>query len=61
MNFGCVVRPTAATDAAPSVDTIRVSIIPASVTKKLSSTAGHAMRMASIRKAFLSKAFSDIR
>ena len=46
-NFGCVVRPTAATALAPSVLTIKVSTIPASAIKKDSQTAGHASRIAS--------------
>ena len=46
-NLGCTVRPTAATAVLPRLLTIRVSIILASATKKLSSTAGHAMRRVS--------------
>ena len=55
INLGWVVRPTAATAYVPSVLTIIVSIIPAKATKKLSSTAGQAIRIASKISSFESE------
>ena len=42
-SFGCVVSPTAATEAEPKELTIKESISPAKATKKDSTIAGHAM------------------